>query len=122
MTPEVSNNDTNTKLMVMVLFNLELRDCFRPCINELKFHLEKVFSFRRQQKDQTVVQYAYANARKVSCILAGHALSICNELYVTYDNVESNVLRRWDKYRIAGHDSLLHSTISDVRYDSLSRC
>jgi hypothetical protein len=91
MTPEVSSNDTNMKLMMMmVLFNLDLSDRFRPCGNELKFRLEKVFSFRRQQNDQTVIQYAYANAREVSCILAGHSVSICNELYVTYDNVESN--------------------------------
>ena len=79
-----------TKLMVMILFDLDLRDRFRPYVSELKFHLEKVFSFRRQQKAQTVIQYAYENVHEVSCILAGHIVSICNVLPVTHDNVESN--------------------------------
>jgi hypothetical protein len=76
--------------MVMVLFNLDLSERFSPCVNEFKFHLEKVLSFKRQQKAQTVIQYAYANAHKVSCILANHTVSICNELYLTQYNVEGN--------------------------------
>jgi len=80
--------------MVILLFNLDLSDRFSPCVNELKFHLEKVFSFRRQQKAQTVIQYAYANARQVSCILSGHTVSICNELYVAHGSVESNDFTR----------------------------
>jgi hypothetical protein len=76
--------------MVMILFNLDLSERFRPYVSELKFHLEKVFSFRRQRKAQTVIQYAYANMHEVACILAGHTVSICNELHVTHDNVESN--------------------------------
>jgi hypothetical protein len=74
----------------MVLLNFDLNDRFRPCVNELQYHLKKVFSFRRQQKAQTVIQYVYANAHEVSCILAGHTVSICNELYVTHENVDSN--------------------------------
>jgi hypothetical protein len=76
--------------MVMVLFNHDWSDRFRPCVNELKFHLEKEFSFRRQQKAQTVIQYAYRNAHEVTSILASHNVSICNELYITHDNVDSN--------------------------------
>jgi len=81
-----------TKLMAMLLFSLDLTDRFRPRINELKFHPEKISSFRRQQEAQTVIQYAYANAHEVSCILAGRTVSVCNELYVTRDNVGSNTL------------------------------